>query len=174
MKKTRILAALLCVIMVVCSLPMMQASATVPSSVYSAVGTVLGGTSAIPHPGDSNWGPMAFDFTDNFDPEAVDGNLSVGDGITFSNTDGAVFPEANATLLYNRADYQSKWTALAHGNWGVRFQLGADGYINLQTSQCWGSVGRAYIDITEDSIKVYEGTRRTCGDRTSSGLHCRQ
>ncbi len=173
MKKTRILAALLSLMMVVCALPMMQASAALTQPVLAstnlgaAIADVMNEVNgneafntAYPFESNVTWAPCNLDFTDPDmanDPymTVLDSSVTFGEnGATFGETEGKMryFPgEAN---LNADAKY---WSPTGEtGYYAFSFKLGEAG--NLAS---WTNVPSNYtvarVEVTPEGVVVYSG-----------------
>ncbi len=162
MKKTRILATLLCLMMLVCSLPMMQVSAAADIP-WDAIGAVLGTKTSVVHQGTaSGWSAMdLLDFTDNFSTDKLTlGTLTAGDSVTYNNTDGAVFT-SQAVMYYSATNkLQSYWSPLNLGAWGFRFKLNSNGWLISSATTDW-SVGLSEITFAPTYITISTATEQT-------------
>ncbi len=153
MKKTRILAALLCVVMVVCSLPMMQASAALTGVDFNTIGALIGKASAVPVENHATWFGMNFDFKDNFSQTA---GITLPTGCSYDNTNGLNFA-AGSTLTWTYFPSGStQWSPLVLGAYTVRFKLDQGGTLGFQACELY-SHDRSMIEFSNTGVTVYEG-----------------
>ncbi len=153
MKKTRILAALICVMMVVCSLPMMQASAALTGADFNTIGALIGKASAVPVENHASWFGMNFDFKDNFSQTA---GITLPTGCSYDNTNGLNF-EAGAVKTWSYfPSGSSQWSPLVLGAYTVRFKLDQGGFLGFQACELYGH-DRSMIEFSNTGVTVYEG-----------------
>ncbi len=175
MKNTRIFAAVLAVMMVVGSLPMMV-SAAASESLIDAIATVLGSETAVVATS-STWGVANIDFT-AAEVASTEG-LTVEGEVTFDATNGAVFPAEVVPALEeeesegeeetvvpavkytgvadNTASITNQgWGALAaSGNVAFGFKLNEAGNLTIETEDLYRG-GKAHIVVSPTEVVVYE------------------
>lgn len=150
MKITRMLAGLLCLVMVVCSLPMM-ATARVSNDLYNTMGKLMGYESARPVENDPTWLGMNFDFKNSFSQTE---GITLPVGASYDNTNGLTFPSgATATWRYFPVG-TTQWSPLALGAYTSRFKLEENGIVEYQACACYQHA-RSYIQIFNDSVVVW-------------------
>ncbi len=166
MKKTRVLAALLCLMMVICSLPMIQASAAVSDNLYDEIGKLMGRISSRAH-NSATWSSMDLDFTNDF---ANNDNVSVRDssgaaadfttaGFSYDNTNGLNFPADNTYIwTYFPANLKSQgWCPLVYGAYTTRFKLDANGRLEFEACAYYNH-GRSFVIATESGVTVFSSS----------------
>ncbi len=156
MKKTRILAALLCLMMVICSLPMM-ASAKLMAIDYDAMGAIFGTVSTVANTTTTEW-PMGmkFDFK-AADFNATQAGITSPAGITYDTTNGMSFPDTSVIWKYF-SPYTDQWSPLAGGEgtgYTVRVKINAGGSLNLEACKKY-SHERSYLIVSETGITAFE------------------
>ncbi len=172
MKKTRILAAVLAVMMVVGVLPMM-ASAAASDSLIDAIAAVLGNETAVVATS-STFGVANLDFT--ADDVASTEGLTIEGDVIFDATNGAVFPAEVAPVVEGEeedaiivpavkytgvADNDTSitnqgWGALAaSGNVSFGFKLSEAGILTIETEDLYRG-GKAKIEVDPSGVVVYE------------------
>ncbi len=159
MKTTRVLSALLALMMIVCALPMMQASAAVPANLEAAVGEILGYNAAVPAASTKDWIATNLDFTAD---GAGDIPCLNADTVTFDTTDGAIFGEEKGKLYYQPRELSENgvavWSPFAiSGNITFGFKLNENGSLRISGEEVWGSTQMG-IDVTAGSVGVWEST----------------
>ncbi len=149
MKKTRILAALLCVMMVVCALPMM-ASAAPTAAELTSLGAILGGTSALPVSG------LDFQFANNFDSTMT--YVTTPAGAEYDSTNGLDLTEI--TVATGSASWRYKpsngWSVFSYGALAFRSKVNAGGTLNFQAYYVDGNGAhaRVYFNVSETGVTV--------------------
>ncbi len=164
--KKRVLAILICTVMVFGLIPGISVSASaVTEELLGAIGTVLGAEKAEIHPGTNDWGPMNLDFTGGFD-SSVEG-LSAS-GVTYDNAGGAIFGSSGNLYYSSPNKYTvpetgvSYWSPLNLGAWGFRFKLDSNGWLISTATTGWNntiseiSFAPTYISVSskESSTQV--------------------
>lgn len=155
MKKTRILAALLCLMMVVCSLPMV-ASAELSETDYKTIAELMGKANAIPVENHATWYGMNFDFTDNFNQTA---GITVS-GTSYDNTNGLSFSAGTEWKYYPAGSTQ--WSPLALGAYTVRFKLTEGATLDFQACKPYDN-GRAFVIARNNEIVATEANAAGTG-----------
>lgn len=144
MKMRRILSTLLCVMMVICSIPMM-ASATATAADLSAMATAIGVSGLAP--------------VDEF---YFDGDYQVTDDITVKGE--LAFSDENGLTLAGNTSWKytpsTGYTPLSEDAWAVGVQIPIGGKSAIQATNPNGN-GRAYVELTDKSIAVYTGDGST-------------
>ena len=163
MKKTRVLAALLCVMMLVCAIPVMQVSAASvkDADLMEAIGKVMGYGYAVPAQNNVNWAVANMDFSNSFvQPDTI----TADDGITY-NENGIVFPAGSAEdagknwsyfEVVNENIYNNNrgWSPLcAYAHYSFRFKLDEGGSLENYATRTWGTDNTG-VDFTATPEKV--------------------
>ncbi len=150
MKTTRVLAGLLCLVMVICSLPMM-ATATVSNDLYNTVGKLMGYESARPVENDPTWFGMNFDFKNNFTQTE---GITLPAGASYDNTNGLNFPSGSSVAWQYYPSGSTQWSPLATGAYLTRFKLKENGIVEYQACACYSNA-RSYIQIDKSKVTVW-------------------
>ncbi len=156
MKKTRILAGLLCILMMVCSMPMthVAAAGVTDDALMTAIGEVMGYTNAAPTVDSVNWKAVNMDFSDNF---ASTSAMTVSDGITYDG-DGINFPTGDLKTW----TYTEQVNGMNHGGWSplcisfnytFRFKLEEGGELKNFAPRIWGT-DNVGVDFTATPDKI--------------------
>lgn len=179
MKMTRILAALLCVMMVVCSLPMM-AMAAIPSNTYNTIGELMGASVAEPVVNDPAFGGMNLDFR-TVDRSSIDNDVKTwvyctsdadfdSVGFSYNSANGLSFPTGTQkyTWHYYPASFASSgWSPLNLGAYIFRFKLDAGGTLEVD-GNAFGTNWRTFIQASETGVTIYSGKNNTDGSGRAS------
>ncbi len=163
MKKTRVLAALLCVMMLLCALPVVQVSAAgvKDADLMEAIGEVMGYGYAVPAQNNANWAVANMDFSNGFiQPDTV----TADEGITYDengiNFPAAAAEDAGKTWSYfevvNEKIYNNNrgWSPLcAYAHYSFRFKLDEGGQLENYATRTWG-IDNLGVDFTATPEKV--------------------
>lgn len=150
MKKTRILAGLLCIMMMACSIPVIQVSAAGVNddALMTAIGEVMGYTTPAPAVDNVNWKAVNMDYSNGFATTAA---MTVSDGVVYDEN-GINFP-AGAAKTWT---YTEQVSGMSHGGWSplcvsynytFRFKLDSDGQLENYAPRIWG-VDNVGVDFT--------------------------
>lgn len=156
MKKTRILAGFLCIMMMVCSIPIIHVSATGVNddALMTAIGEVMGYTNSAPANDNTNWKAVNMDFSNGFTSTSA---MTVSDGITYDEN-GINFPSGEAKTW----TYTEQVSGMSHGGWSplcvsynytFRFKLDAGGQLENYAPRIWG-VDNVGVDFTATPDKI--------------------
>ncbi len=152
MKKTRILAALLCIMMLVCSLPMMQASAAPSAAELNAAGQALGAASIKPTA--AAIGNAVFDFTEyagqtSYPDAAQSGSLSyTNDGLKFGGT----------SSTWRKSAATNKWCPFNYGSIiYTKLMVAEGGSIEGKFYQPTSIHGNVKFTLTSDAVTFTGG-----------------
>ncbi len=163
MKKTRVLAALLCVMMLVCVFPVIQVSAVGvnDADLLEAIGKVMGYGYAVSAQNNSTWAVANMDFGNGFtQPDTV----TAEEGITYDEN-GIKFPAGSAedigkTWTYfevvNENIYTNNrgWSPLcAYRHYSFRFKLDEGGQLENYATRTWGT-DNIGVDFTATPEKI--------------------
>ncbi len=177
MKKTRILASLLCIMMIVCALPMVQVSAAsvdaVPSlapanlatAAVEAMSTISGRTDiAWARPlteadlqahANCNLDFAASDIAENPYLTVLNNSVTFGEN-------GAVFGETQGIMRYfpgeaNKNGVTTEWSPVSEtGFYVFSFKLNAGGTLSSRAI-CKGNYTDASVDVTPEGVTIYSG-----------------
>lgn len=153
MKKTRILAALLCLMMVVCSLPMVASAATpISNELYNTIGELMGKKSSQPH-NSATWSSMNFDFTNNFNQTD---SITMPAGASYDNTNGLNMPKGTySTWKYFPSNLAAQgWSPLVYGAYTARVKVDAGGKVEL-IACAYYQHGRSFVIINQEGVTVF-------------------
>ncbi len=156
MKKARILAGLLGIMMMVCSIPMIQVSAAGVNddALMTAIGEVMGYTNSAPAADNVNWKAVNMDFSNNFTSTSA---MTVSDGITYDGN-GINFPSGEAKSW----TYTEQVVGMNHGGWSplsvsynytFRFKLDEGGQLKNYAPRIWGT-DNVGVDFTATTDKI--------------------
>ncbi len=141
MKLKRLLACLICTVMITGLIPGISVSAAViDDGLLNAIGAVLGAEKAEAHPGTQDWGAMNLDFTGEFDSSVVGLTTS---GVTYDSVGGAMFGSSgnlyySSPIKYTVPDTgNAYWSPLNLGTWGFRFKLDSNGWLISTATTGW-------------------------------------
>ena len=178
MRKTRILASLLCIMMIVCALPVMQVSAATADSIPALAPSNLGTAAAEVMntiAGNTNkvWArPLTeadlqshancnLDFADS--NIASDPYLTVlNNSVTFGES-GAVFGETQGIMRYypgaaNPNGTTTDWSPVTEtGYYVFSFKLNEGGSLSSRAI-CKGNYTDAVVDVTPEGVTMWSGT----------------
>lgn len=162
MRKTRIMATLLCVIMLVCALPVMQASAAVSGikdpALMSAIAKVMDYKIAVPAT-NATWATLNMDFANDYEPATAD--VTKEEGITYG-ANGITFPAGESALKWkyansaNISSYNTWSPQCGATNYSFRFKLEPGGSLRQISPVAYKDHG-IDIRITEDGVVFYSG-----------------
>lgn len=144
MKNWRILPTLLCIIMVVCSIPVM-ASATATADGLNAMATAIGVAGLVP--------VNEFYFDGDYQ---VTNDITVKGELVFSDENGLTLA-GNTSWKYTPS---TGYTPLSEDAWVIGVKVPASGKSAIQAKNPNGN-GRAYVEITDKFIAVYTGDGST-------------
>ncbi len=160
MRKTRVLAALLCVMMLVCAIPVMQVSAAgvKDADLMAAIGEVMDYDYAIPAQNTVNWAAINMDFSKNFvQPDTVTADAGItydADGINFPAGDEGKawsYMEIVNEKIYNN---NTGWSPLcAYNHYAFRFKLEEGGSLKNYATRIWGT-DNVGVDFTATPEKI--------------------
>lgn len=156
MKITRILAGILCIVMVVCSLPLMASAATpISDELYDAIGELMGKKSSQPV-NNATWFSMNLDFTDNFNQTD---SITMPAGASYDNTNGLNMPKGTySTWRYNPRP--AGWSPLVFGAYTARVKVDEGGKIELVAAPYYQHA-RSFVIISQTSVTVFSSADNT-------------
>ncbi len=158
MKKTRLLASMLCFALVFTMMPFVT-MAEVSDNLYDDIGVLMGRVSSRAVENDPTWFGMNFDFTNNF--TQTDG-ITMPDGASYDNTNGLNMPKTTSATWKYFPSGSTEWSPLALGAFTFRFKLDANGVLESQACKKY-SHNRSYIIFSPTGVAVFED------DTTQSG-----
>lgn len=154
MKMNRILASLLCFVMVVCCLPVIQASATVDNSLFDQIGGLIGreSTRAVAN----NAPGMNFDFTDE---STLGAGIVMPSGASYA-ANGLTFAADNVAIWKYYPDGHTQWSPLSKGAYYLRFKLDEGGTFEAQACKLYSN-NRSFVTFTTTGVTAYEDNTET-------------
>ncbi len=162
MRKTRILASLLCIMMIVCSLPVMLVSAA-EGDTYASVSAILG----FPAGADSS---LSYNFEGGLSGSSGATTTLNTTGITGTvdyNEEGMYFVSEDSTLWYAKPQSTNPYKAGTATVFTFKFETNSD-KMNIQINNPYVS-SRAFSDVTASKITTYGGTLQEDGTYILAG-----